>query len=226
MFFAFFCERVKRIFEKQTNTKTFHSAITIQSGADDIPQWIPTGWYPFILVLYTVTQLLFPLRTRVPMWEAIWQVITAPLHSPSFFHGYVGDVFTSMVKVFQDVAWTVCWVAHGEFTAYENLKDEANFQWVNAVWYKHVLIPIICLFPLLIRFNQCLRRYIDTGEESLSLSVIERNCLFFNSILMSLYLRGPISSFGQCGKVCTIPNCHVVWYIPSSIYGINKQRQF
>ena len=111
------------------------------------------------------------------MWEAIWQVITAPLHSPSFFHGYVGDVFTSMVKVFQDVAWTVCWVAHGEFTAYENLKDEANFQWVNAVWYKHVLIPIICLFPLLIRFNQCLRRYIDTGEESLSLSVIERNCL-------------------------------------------------
>jgi hypothetical protein len=116
------------------------------------------------LVLYTVAQLLFPLKTRVPMWEAIWKVVTSPLSSPSFFHGYIGDIFTSMVKVFQDVAWTICWVLYGEFSSYEDLPYKANFGWVNAHWYKNFLIPIICLFPLLIRFNQCLRRYIDTGD--------------------------------------------------------------
>lgn len=117
-----------------------------------------------MLVMYTIFQLIFPLRSRLPMWEAIWKVATAPLHPPSFFHGYVGDIFTSMVKVFQDVAWTVCWVASGGFTRSEDMKNNTTFPWVSAHWYKNVLIPIICLFPLLIRFNQCLRRYIDTGD--------------------------------------------------------------
>jgi hypothetical protein len=44
------------------------------------------------------------------------------------------------------------------------MKNHTEFPWSAANWYKHVLIPIICLFPLLVRFNQCLRRYIDTGD--------------------------------------------------------------
>jgi EXS family len=44
------------------------------------------------------------------------------------------------------------------------MKNHTGFPWTTAKWYKHVLIPILCLFPLLIRFNQCLRRYIDTGD--------------------------------------------------------------
>jgi hypothetical protein len=71
-----------------------------------------------------------------------------------------------MVKVFQDIVWTICWVIYGEFSSYEDLRKDtsSNFDWVNAHWYKNILIPIVCLFPLLIRFNQCLRRYIDTGD--------------------------------------------------------------
>jgi len=44
------------------------------------------------------------------------------------------------------------------------MKNHTGFPWTTARWYKHVLIPILCLFPLLVRFNQCLRRYIDTGD--------------------------------------------------------------
>jgi hypothetical protein len=98
------------------------------------------------------------------MWHAVWKTVTAPLHSPSFFHGYVGDIFTSMVKVFQDVAWTICWVFSGDFTASEDLKDASTFQWSKSHWYKNILIPVLCLLPLLFRFNQCLRRYVDTGD--------------------------------------------------------------
>ena len=66
-----------------------------KSGAHEMPDLIPPGCYPLILVVYTVKCLIFPLRTRGPLWVAIWEVITAPLTSPKFFHTYVADVFTS-----------------------------------------------------------------------------------------------------------------------------------
>lgn len=44
-------------------------------------------------------------------------------------------------------------------------KNEAQTHiWAQSFWYKNVAIPLICLFPLWLRFNQCLRRYLDTGK--------------------------------------------------------------
>ena len=101
------------------------------------------------------------------MWKAIWHVITAPITSPTFFHTYIADIFTSMVKVFQDILWAICFVVSGDFLGQEegfhNL-DKPIHTWEHAVWYKNIVIPLICLFPLWIRFNQCLRRYVDTGK--------------------------------------------------------------
>ena len=98
------------------------------------------------------------------MWRAIGAVVTAPLSSPSFFHTYVADVFTSMVKVFQDLLWTICFFLSGDFLITELDTDEEPHYWQKKVWYKNVAIPLVCLFPLLIRFNQCLRRFADTGK--------------------------------------------------------------
>lgn len=98
------------------------------------------------------------------MWNSIYKVVTAPFHSPIFFHTYIGDIFTSMVKVFQDVAWTICWVCAGDFLASEDSKLAFRHDWSKSHWYKQVLIPIITQIPLIIRFNQCLRRYFDTGD--------------------------------------------------------------
>ena len=58
------------------------------------------------------------------MWRAIGAVVTAPLSSPSFFHTYVADVFTSMVKVFQDLLWTICFFLSGDFIITELDTDE------------------------------------------------------------------------------------------------------
>lgn len=136
-----------------------------KSGAHDMPDLIPTGSYPLILVIYTVKCLIFPLRTRGPLWVAIWEVITAPLTSPKFFHTYVADVFTSMVKVFQDIVWAACYVLSGDFWFSENENNDIDpHQWQHEFWFKNVLIPLVCLFPLWIRFNQCLRRYMDTKK--------------------------------------------------------------
>lgn len=141
-----------------------YAYLPLQSGAHDIPEFVPPGVFPLVLVLYTVLQLVFPLRTRVPMWKSIWQVITAPSTSPSFYHGYVGDIFTSMVKVFQDIAWTICFMVSGDWLISEDSKESTRHEWAHSLWYKNVLMPLICLMPLLFRFNQCLRKYLDTGK--------------------------------------------------------------
>lgn len=135
-----------------------------KAGAHDIPGNFPAGIFPMLLVIYTLVQLVFPLRSRVPMWQNIWNVVTAPVTSPTFFHGYIGDIFTSMVKVFQDIAWTLFFIFSGDWLVNEDLPAAQRHTWAKATYYRNVLIPILTLFPLLIRFNQCLRRYADTGK--------------------------------------------------------------
>lgn len=130
-----------------------------------MPDMIPPGCYPLLLVLYTLKCLIFPLRTRGPLWSAIREVITAPLTSPNFFHTYVADVFTSMIKVFQDIAWAIVFIVSGDFWVSENQNyDMDPHHWQHKIWFKNILIPLVCLFPLWIRFNQCLRRYMDTKK--------------------------------------------------------------
>ena len=71
-----------------------------------------------------------------------------------------------MVKVFQDLLWSLCFVASGDWLITE--KQQATMHhvhaWSDKLWYKNIAIPLICLFPLWLRFNQCLRRYVDTGK--------------------------------------------------------------
>jgi hypothetical protein len=74
----------------------------------------------------------------------------------------------SMVKVFQDLLWALCFVASGDWMLTEHSHHHKNdtqaHLWAQSFWYKNVAIPIICLFPLWLRFHQCLRRYLDTGK--------------------------------------------------------------
>jgi EXS family len=135
-----------------------------KAGAHAIPGSFPAGIFPFLMVVYTTYQLIFPIRTRGPMWTIIWQVITSPITSPTFFHGYVGDIFTSLVKVFQDLIWTAFFIVSGDWMISEDLKASTKHPWSRSTWYTNVLIPLVTLLPLWFRFNQCLRRYTDTGH--------------------------------------------------------------
>ena len=56
------------------------------------------------------------------------------------------------------------WVFSGDFYLAERTKTEELGHWASSHLYKNVLIPIICLLPLLFRFNQCLRKYADSGD--------------------------------------------------------------
>jgi xenotropic and polytropic retrovirus receptor 1 len=130
---------------------------------------VPPGCYPLLLVLFTLKRLIFPLKVRIPLWHAVFSAITAPFTKPTFFYTYIADVFCSMVKVFQDILWTGCFFVSGDFLIFERDDGVDNVEpknWHTKIWYKNIVIPLICLFPLWIRFNQCLRRYIDTGKRN------------------------------------------------------------
>jgi hypothetical protein len=155
------------IFNEAVDNTLFYlicALLYYKAGAHDIPWSFPAGVFPFILLLYTAYQLVFPFRVRAPMWETVWQVITAPMNSPTFFHGYVGDIFTSMVKIFQDLVWSIFFVASGDWLISEDLPASAYHAWLRSSWYTNVLIPLVTLLPLWFRFNQCLRRYVDTRK--------------------------------------------------------------
>lgn len=136
-----------------------------KSGAHDLPEIFAdsSGIFPFLLVLYTLKKLLLPWRLRGPLWRTIRDVVSTPLTPPMFFHSFVADWFTSMVKVFQDVLWALCFVFSGDFLLSED-SGESRHAWEQHFWYKNVVIPLVCLAPLWFRFNQSLRRYIDTGK--------------------------------------------------------------
>lgn len=155
------------IFNEAVNNTLFFLVCTLlyyKAGAHSIPGSFPPGVFPLLLVVYTVCQLIFPFRSRVPMWNTIFKVVTAPVSSPTFFQGYVGDIFTSMVKIFQDLVWACFFVLSGDWRVSEDVKDTDLHWWSKAFWYSHILIPVVTLLPLWFRFNQCLRRYADTGK--------------------------------------------------------------
>lgn len=135
-----------------------------KAGADEIPDVIPTNMYPLILILMTICKLLFPIRQRRLMWQTVYEVVSSPLYSPTFFHTYVGDIFTSMVKVFQDIAFSITWLAAGSFLASEDSDVHIEKDLHKTFWYKSVIIPLVTMMPLVIRFNQCLRKFWDSGD--------------------------------------------------------------
>jgi len=113
----------------------------MKAGVKDIPQLLPPGAYPFMLIIYSIKTLVVPWKTRGKLWKGIFQVISSPINSPTFFNIYIGDVFTSMVKVFQDICWSLCFVLSGDFSLAE-ITEGSLRNWQVSFWYKNVLIPI------------------------------------------------------------------------------------
>ena len=112
----------------------------LQAVNDKFLALIPPLWYPTFLILYTIKRLIFPLRTRLPLWTAIKHVAMAPFITPTFFVTCVGDVFTSMVKVFQDLLFAVCFLAYGDFLLSDDLLDTEPHgrlpqAWTHTFWY-------------------------------------------------------------------------------------------
>ena len=128
--------------------------------ATTLPQTLP-----LMLVLFLFKCLVHPWSRRKQLWSIISRVIRAPFCEVRFVD-YVADVLTSMVKVLLDALWCCYFFLKGAFLRSEsdrkNLSDLQNT--THSFWYKQVLAPAVCFFPIWFRFAQCLRKYVDVGD--------------------------------------------------------------
>jgi hypothetical protein len=128
------------------------------------PDWIPAGFYPIFLLVYTLYCLVFPWKQRKGIWWIVGRVVVAPLVSVTLLDTVVADVLTSLVKVLLDLAWSAFYVISGDFTRdIRGAPDEVP-SWELSVLYSKVLAPVIVILPYWWRFMQCLRRFYDTGN--------------------------------------------------------------
>jgi hypothetical protein len=123
---------------------------------------------PAFLVFFCGLRMFYPCQTRRVWHHMLWRVLAAPFYTMNFRDGYIGDLLTSLVRVFIPMCFSVIYVAE---TAFAWLSNKMSFtsarssDWLtHAFWYKFGLLPVLTLFPLWIRLLQCLRRSVESGQ--------------------------------------------------------------
>ena len=128
------------------------------------PRWPPQsslGFWPLLPFFAILYHSIFPWVERRQMWTAFGNVCIAPFVSVSFMMNYAGDVMTSLVKPFSDLAYTVCFYVSGDWL--HHLGDKGVCM-DKTKPLQQVIIPMILLGPYWLRLMQCCRRYYDTGN--------------------------------------------------------------
>ncbi|KAF0686520.1 Aste57867_21707 [Aphanomyces stellatus] len=126
----------------------------------DIPIHIlPPYVIPFLLFLALLLKLVFPLKQRRSLLLTVLRVVAAPWAIVRFREAYVGDILTSLVRVFVDLAWSSCYFVSGAFveadpTGHDVCSTSTTFHWV--------VVPLLSALPLWWRFCQNIRKYRET----------------------------------------------------------------
>jgi len=118
----------------------------------------------FLILGFTIAayRLVTPWNERKGLWEAIFNIIRAPMRPVSFFDTYVGDVMTSMVKVFVDLAYAAGFIASGDALLVAGKRPTST--WQASHTYRSVILPLVVFLPLFWRFLQCLARFRSTDQ--------------------------------------------------------------
>jgi len=123
---------------------------------------------PAVLVVFCGARMFFPCQTRKSWMHMLWRVLAAPSYLVNFRDGYIGDLLTSLVRVFIPLCFSVIYVSETAYAWLSNdlsITTERSQDWLTgAFYYKFLLLPVLTLFPLWLRLLQCLRRSVDTGK--------------------------------------------------------------
>lgn len=122
--------------------------------------------FPLLLFFYCATKIFFPWNQRRKYFLMIVSyTLSAPMYEVSFRDGFIGDIFTSMVRPMQDVAFTSFYLMSGlqGWWIYRgNTSEESILAPVEKSWLLHtIILPACTVSPLWWRFCQCLRQCFD-----------------------------------------------------------------
>jgi hypothetical protein len=120
--------------------------------------------FPLLLFLIVVAQLFLPwTRTKKQFWTVLAYTAGAPLYKVAFRDGFVGDIFTSMVRPLQDMAFTSFYLLcglQGYWRYHQNVSEEEHvLPPLESNWWLHTLVlPTCVISPLWWRYSQTLRQ--------------------------------------------------------------------
>lgn len=191
----------------------------------DFPSWIPSGYVPVGFVVYITAKVLpfsywagFASSPRnSAVWAGLAQVPLAPFGKVTFLTGYVGDIWTSMVKVSVDLAYTACFIASGDWTVEIDVlaaqreaaaaaaaaaaggsgamlgpgKIDTCF---NSFFFKRALIPLLSALPLWLRMMQCLRKFLNTRQRWPHLANALKYAFAHSVVLFGVYNAATFSA--------------------------------
>lgn len=123
---------------------------------------------PVLLALYFLHVVFNPFPTRQIWLQMLGRVLAAPFYPVVFRDGYVGDILTSLVRVLIPCAFSLLYVCISIYAwVFNDLRWTISMSdrwWTASTFCRLVLIPLLTLYPLVIRFLQCLRRSVETGR--------------------------------------------------------------
>ena len=124
---------------------------------------------PLFLVIYTVYLITYPLKTRYIWYKMLYNVYMAPFFPVTFRDGFIGDLLTSLVRVFIPLFSGIIYILIIIYSYLLNnfsyiSTDQHILWWEKTVFFRVWVTPFFTLFPLWIRLLQCLRRSIETGD--------------------------------------------------------------
>jgi len=148
---------------KYTDQKTDSNRIFAKLGEIAAPA------FPLILFFICAAKAIFPWNQRkLYFWTVVSYTLSAPMHDVQFRDGFIGDIFTSMVRPMQDLAFTSFYLLSGlqGWWIYHEQTSEENINGpVEKSWLLHtVVLPACTVSPLWWRFCQCLRQCYDTKK--------------------------------------------------------------
>lgn len=97
------------------------------------------------------------------------------------------------------MAWALCFLGSGDWLISEDVPASTRHTWSKTIWYSKYVIPIITLLPLWFRFNQCLRKYADTGNRWPHLFNAFKYALSMTVTLFGAFHPLYLSRYGEAG---------------------------
>ena len=148
--------------------------------------------FPTLLVIYVAYEILGKKRVRRLLYEYLGRVLIAPFSDVIFRDSYVGDLLTSLVRVNLQLAFAVGYSFLSVFAWFENDMALASSAAPHKLWkhsfvYQEILVPLLTLLPLWLRFVQCLRRSVETGQRWPHLCNALKYCSAMSVISFSVF---------------------------------------
>lgn len=124
---------------------------------------------PVLLTMYYCYRVTQPFTISRKAWlYMLWKVVAAPFYKVEFVDGYIGDLLTSLVRVSVPFLFSILYVILSVIAWITNKLDWAvttsNTWWSEYKIFHFGIIPWLMLYPLWLRFVQCLRRSIETRK--------------------------------------------------------------